>query len=149
MEDLVQARLGFQLCFPVDPTTLFGCLKRHIRLISDRFPTAFCNAKRMKKVIIIMRATDPAIRKKVIAQYLAGYGRNQIARENNIGEATVTDILNRWKRGVDAAAAAPNTSNSDSDSDSMTVTDYESIRGGSNYIGYYRVRMECICLRSL
>jgi transposase len=56
----------------------------------------------MKKVIISMRATDPAIRKKVVAQYLAGYGRNQIARENNIGEATVTDILNRWKRGVDA-----------------------------------------------
>ncbi len=74
--------------------------------------------------VIILRATDPAIRKKVIAQYLAGYGRNQIARENNIGEATVTDILNRWKRGVDTAAAAPNTSNSDS----MTVTDYESIR---------------------
>ena len=73
-----------------------------------------------------MRATDPAIRKKVIAQYLAGYGRNQSARENNIGEATVTDILNRWIRGVDAAAA--NTSNSDSDSDPMTVTDYESIR---------------------
>jgi transposase len=45
-----------------------------------------------------MRETDPAIRKKVIAQYLAGYGRNQTARENNIGEATVTDILNRWKR---------------------------------------------------
>ena len=77
----------------------------------------------MKKV---MRETDPAIRKKVIAQYLAGYGRNQIARENNIGEATVTDILNRFKRGVDAAAAAANTSNSDSDP--MTVTDYESIR---------------------
>ena len=51
-----------------------------------------------------MRATDPAIRKKVITQYLAGYGRNQIARENNIGEATTTDILNRWKRDVDAAA---------------------------------------------
>ncbi|MGB6590670.1 MAG: hypothetical protein WBE68_04085 [Candidatus Nitrosopolaris sp.] len=71
-----------------------------------------------------MRKTHPAIRKKVIAQYLAGYGRNQIARLNNIGEATVTDNLNRWKRGVDAAAA--DTSNSDSDP--MTVTDYESIR---------------------
>ena len=71
-----------------------------------------------------MRETDPAIRKKVIAQYLAGYGRNQTARENNIGEATVTDILNRWIRGVDAAAAAANTSNSDP----MTVTNYESIR---------------------
>ncbi|MFZ0223376.1 MAG: hypothetical protein WAM42_16970 [Candidatus Nitrosopolaris sp.] len=69
-----------------------------------------------------MRKTHPAIRKKVIAQYLAGYGRNQIARLNNIGEATVTDNLNRW--GVDAAAA--DTSNSDSDP--MTVTDYESIR---------------------
>ncbi|MFY9796680.1 MAG: hypothetical protein WAJ93_13415 [Candidatus Nitrosopolaris sp.] len=72
----------------------------------------------------VMRKTHPAIRKKVIAQYLAGYGRNQIARLNNIGEATVTDNLNRWKRGVDAAAA--DTSNSDSDP--MTVTDYESIR---------------------
>ena len=61
----------------------------------------------------VMRKTHPAIRKKVIAQYLAGYGRNQIARLNNIGEATVTDNLNRWKRGVDAAAA--DTSNSDSD----------------------------------
>ena len=77
-----------------------------------------------------MRETEPAIRKKVIAQYLAGYGRNQSARENNIGEATVTDILNRWIRGVDAAAAADNTSNLDldSDSDPMTGTDYESIR---------------------
>ena len=74
----------------------------------------------MNKVIIVMRAIDPAIRKKVIAQYLAGYGRNQIARENNIGEATTTDILNRWKRDVDAAE--------NSDSDSLTVTDYESIR---------------------
>ena len=70
-----------------------------------------------------MRETDPAIRKKVIAQYLVGYGRNQIARENNIGEATVTDILNRFKRGVDAAVDTSN-----SDSDAMTVIDYESIR---------------------
>ncbi|MGC1928712.1 MAG: hypothetical protein WA667_07030 [Candidatus Nitrosopolaris sp.] len=73
-----------------------------------------------------MREIDAAIRKKVIAQYLAGYGRNQIARLNNIGEATVSDNLNRWKRGVDAAVAAANTSNSDSDP--MTVIHYESIR---------------------
>ena len=68
-----------------------------------------------------MRATDPATRKKVIDLYLRGGGRNENARLNNIGEATVTDILNRWKRDVDAAAAT-------SDSDPMTVTDYESIR---------------------
>jgi transposase len=54
-----------------------------------------------------------------MAQYLVGYGRNESARENNIGEATVTDILNRWKTGVDVAADTTN-------SESITLTDYES-----------------------
>ncbi|MFY9870558.1 MAG: hypothetical protein WAK17_12640 [Candidatus Nitrosopolaris sp.] len=57
--------------------------------------------------------------KKVMAQYLVAYGRNESARENNIGEATVTDILNRWKTGVDVAADTSN-------SESITLTDYES-----------------------
>ncbi|MGC2684006.1 MAG: hypothetical protein WA323_19275 [Candidatus Nitrosopolaris sp.] len=57
--------------------------------------------------------------KKVMAQYLVAYGRNESARENNIGEATVTDIPNRWKTGVDVAADTSN-------SESITLTDYES-----------------------
>jgi len=48
-----------------------------------------------------MRATDPATRKKVIDLYLQGVGRNENARLNDIGETTVTDIINAWKRGTE------------------------------------------------
>jgi len=45
-------------------------------------------------------AIDPWIRKQVISQYLNGVGRNQIARDNAIGQGTVTNIIAEFKKGV-------------------------------------------------
>jgi hypothetical protein len=42
-------------------------------------------------------AIDPSIRKQVISQYLNGAGRNQIARDNAIGQGTVTNIIDEFK----------------------------------------------------
>jgi hypothetical protein len=43
-------------------------------------------------------AIDPS--KQVISQYLNGVGRNQIARNNAIGQGTVTNIIDEFKKGV-------------------------------------------------
>jgi len=51
---------------------------------------------------IIMRATDPAICKRIVDLYLNGVGRNESARILGIGETTITDVLNRWKRGIES-----------------------------------------------
>jgi hypothetical protein len=56
----------------------------------------------MNKVIIVMRTTDPAIRKKVVDLYLQGVGRNESARILGIGETTVTDIIHAWERGIES-----------------------------------------------
>src|SRR5215469_15960883 len=51
---------------------------------------------------IIMRATDPATCKRIVDLYLNGVGRNESARILGIGETTITDVLNRWKRGIES-----------------------------------------------
>ena len=68
----------------------------------------------MKKVIIVMRATDPAIRKKVVDLYLQGVGRNESARILGIGETTVTDIIHAWKRRIE--------------NQNQSLDEYESVR---------------------
>src|SRR5215813_5152284 len=47
-------------------------------------------------------AIDPSIRKQVIRQYLNGVGRNQIARDLNIGQGTVTGIVETWIQGIES-----------------------------------------------
>ena len=68
----------------------------------------------MNKVIIIMRATDPATRKKVVDLYLQGVGRNESARILGIGETTVTDIIHAWKRRIE--------------NQNQSLDEYESVR---------------------
>jgi hypothetical protein len=46
-------------------------------------------------------AIDPSIRKQVIRKYLNGVGRNQIARELDIGQGTVTGIIEELKQGAE------------------------------------------------
>ena len=46
-------------------------------------------------------AIEPMIRKKVISLYLQGYGRNEISRSENLGQGTVTSIIQEFKRGTE------------------------------------------------
>jgi hypothetical protein len=48
-------------------------------------------------------AIDPSIRKQVIRQYLNGVGRNQIARDLNLGQGTVTGIIETLKQGIEGS----------------------------------------------
>ena len=43
-------------------------------------------------------AIDPVIKKQLIAQYLQGGSRDQIAAENSIGTGTVSNIIDEWKK---------------------------------------------------
>ena len=47
-------------------------------------------------------AIDPIIKQRVIAQYLQGVSRDTIAADNNIGTGTVSNIIDNWKKGVQA-----------------------------------------------
>ena len=44
---------------------------------------------------------DESIKRKVIQQWLSGYARPKIAIDNNIGEGTVSSIVNYFKIGLD------------------------------------------------
>jgi hypothetical protein len=46
-------------------------------------------------------AIEPMIRKKVISLYLLGHGRNEISRSENLGQGTVTSIIQEFKRGTE------------------------------------------------
>jgi hypothetical protein len=46
-------------------------------------------------------AIEASIKTKVIQQWLAGDSRTKIAIDNNIGEGTVSSIINYWKIGLD------------------------------------------------
>jgi hypothetical protein len=46
-------------------------------------------------------AIEPMIRKKVISLYLQGYGRNEISRSENLGQGTVTSIIQEFKRSTE------------------------------------------------
>src|SRR5919197_316938 len=46
---------------------------------------------------------DASIKRKVIQQWLSGCPRDKIAIDNNIGEGTVSGIVNEFKIGLGAA----------------------------------------------
>jgi hypothetical protein len=48
-------------------------------------------------------AIDTAILKRVISQHLNCVGRNQMARDNAIGQGTVSNIIGEFKKGVENA----------------------------------------------
>ncbi len=46
-------------------------------------------------------AIDITIKRKVIQQWLSGETRTKIATDNNLGEGTVSSIVNNFKVGLD------------------------------------------------
>ena len=46
---------------------------------------------------------EPTIKRKVIHQWLTGDSRSKIAIDNNIGEGTVSSIINYFKIGLDSS----------------------------------------------
>ena len=46
-------------------------------------------------------AINDQIRKQVIQQWVSGNSREKIAIDNDIGEGTVSGIVNDWKRGLE------------------------------------------------
>jgi hypothetical protein len=44
---------------------------------------------------------EPTIKRKAIQQWLSGDSRSKIAVDNNIGEGTVSSIVNNFKVGLD------------------------------------------------
>jgi hypothetical protein len=48
-------------------------------------------------------AIDASIKRKVIQQWLSGDSRAKIAIDNNIGEGTVSSIVNNFKIGLDCS----------------------------------------------
>jgi hypothetical protein len=48
-------------------------------------------------------AIDAQVKKQVINQWLSGDSRDRIAADNGIGAGTVTNIINEWKKGVEAS----------------------------------------------
>ncbi len=54
------------------------------------------NRRFFYKILVI----DPAIRKQVIAQWLSGHSRDTIAADNGIGQGTASNIISKFKKGV-------------------------------------------------
>jgi hypothetical protein len=48
-------------------------------------------------------AIDAQVKKEVINQWLSGDSRDRIAVDNDIGAGTVSNIINEWKKGVEAS----------------------------------------------
>jgi len=58
--------------------------------------------------LILIQLTMPAaiestIKQRVIAQYLQGVSRDTIAADNGIGAGTVSNIIDEWKKRVQAS----------------------------------------------
>ncbi|MGA9168596.1 MAG: hypothetical protein WBZ20_00435 [Nitrososphaeraceae archaeon] len=48
-------------------------------------------------------AINNQIRKQVIQQWVGGNTREKIAIDNDIGEGTISGIVNEWKRGLEGS----------------------------------------------
>ena len=48
-------------------------------------------------------AIDPVIKKQVVKQWLSGDSRDRIAADKGIGAGTVSNIIDEWKKRVQAS----------------------------------------------